>query len=317
MEKLAVRFSVRNAAIKWSGNKVKAEEGYIRLNNGYRIWFRRVGNGRRSPLLVLHGGPGAGHDYLEPLEQLALERPVIFYDQLGCGKSDQPADPSLWEMRRFVDELTEVRQALNLYAVHLFGQSSGGMLAIDYMLRNPAGVKSLILADSCASMPQLQGEVNRLRAELPPEMVADLARCQAEGYWGNPECRAAVIEFYKRHVCRLPDKPECLMRTMENMKKNSSVYECMNGPNELVISGNMKDWDRTAQLSRIFVPTLILCGRYDELTPACSDVLHKGIAGSQMVVFEDSSHLPHIEEGEKFFAVVADFLARADEATAD
>jgi len=287
---------------------VNVEEGKIQLKNGYRIWYRQVGSGNGIPLLTLHGGPGSGHDYLEPLEKLAADRPVILYDQLGCGKSDQPDDRSLWRMERFLEEVGEVRTALGLQEVHLFGQSSGGMMALDYVLTKPQGVASLILADSCASMPQLEQEIKRLRGELPDKTISTLDRFEADGDFGNSEYRSAVVEFYKRHVCRLSAMPDCLLRTTENLK-NNPVYETMNGPNELAITGNLRDWDRIGQLAEISVPTLILVGRYDEVTPACSVTLHQGIAGSQFVVFEKSSHIPHIEEERKYLETVSRFLS--------
>lgn len=286
-------------------------DGRIRLKNGYRVWVRRVGSNNRTPLLTLHGGPGSGHDYLEPLEKLATDRPVILYDQLGCGKSDQPNDCSLWRIERFVSELAEIREALDLQQVHLFGQSWGGMLAIEYMLSRPSGVSSLILADSCASMPQLQREIKQLKSELPAKTIAALDHFEAAGDFHNPEYKAAVIEFYKRHVYRLSTMPEYLLRTIENLK-NNTVYETMNGPNELVTTGNLKEWNRTDQLSKITVPALLLVGRYDEVTPACSETLHQGIAGSQLTVFEKSSHIPHLEETEKYLSVVSGFLSQVD-----
>jgi proline-specific peptidase len=290
---------------------VNVKEGKVQLQNGYRVWYRRTGSGGGIPLLTLHGGPGSGHDYLEPLEKLAEDRPIILYDQLGCGKSDHPDDRSLWRMERFLAEIDEVRIALDLQDIHLFGHSSGGILAIETMLTHPEGVASLILADSCAGMPQLIQEVTHLKSALLSGTIATLDRFEAARDFQNPEYRAAVAEFYKRHVCRLPVMPDYLLRTKENLK-NNPVYETMNGPNEMVITGNLKDWDRTGQLPEIKVPTLILAGRYDELTPACSETLHQGIAGSQLVVFEKSSHLPHIEEEEKYLSVVSDFLAQVD-----
>ena len=290
---------------------MNVKEGKIQLKSGFQVWVRRIGNADGIPLLTLHGGPGSGHDYLEPLEKLATDRPVILYDQLGCGKSNRPDDRSLWRMERFVAEVDEVREALNLQEVHLFGQSWGGMLAIEYMLTQPEGVASLILADSCASMPQLEQEIKRLKSELPNETIAILDRFEASGDFQNPEYRAAVVEFYKRHVCRLSSMPDCLLRTTENLK-NNAVYETMNGPNELVITGNLRNWDRTGRLSELSVPTLILAGRYDEVTPACSETLHQGIAGSQLTVFEKSSHIPHIEEENKYLRVVSGFLSQVD-----
>jgi proline-specific peptidase len=214
-------------------------------------------------------------------------------------------------MERFVSELDEVRKALGLHKVHLFGQSSGGMLAIDYMLTQPQGVASLILADSCASMPQLEREIKRLKSKLPAKSIAILNRFEAIGDFQNPEYRAAVASFNKRHVCRLSEFPDCLLRTTANLKDNP-VYETMNGPNELAINGNLKDWDRTSRLSEIEIPSLVLVGRYDEVSPACSETLHYGIADSQLVVFEKSSHIPHIEEEKQYLAAVSDFLSRVD-----
>ncbi len=185
------------------------------------------------------------------------------------------------------------------------------MLAIEYMLTQPQGVASLILADSCASMPQLEQEVKRLKSELPDETIATLNHFEAIGDFHNPEYRAAVVEFYKRHVCRLSAMPDCLLRTTANLK-NNAVYETMNGPNELVITGNLKDWNRIDRLAEIGVPSLILVGRYDEVTPACAETLHLGIAGSQLVVFEESSHIPHIEEEDKYLEAVFRFLSRVD-----
>jgi proline-specific peptidase len=286
---------------------VEAEEGKISVEDGYQIWFRRVGNDE-IPLLTLHGGPGAGHDYLEPLVGLATERPVIFYDQLGCGKSDQPDNRALWRIDRFVAEVDRVRQALGLEKIHLLGQSWGGWLAIEYMLTHPSGVISLTLASTSASVPQFVAEASRLKAELPPDIYETMQRCEMAGDFHNPEYEAAVMTFYQHHVCRLPEWPDCVLRTIENLDGNP-VYETMNGPNEFMVIGNLRDWDRIDRLDEISVPTLTTVGRYDELTPACSETLHQGIPNSKMVIFEESAHLAHVEETEKYLQVVGDFLA--------
>lgn len=289
---------------------MKSEEGKIRVENGYQIWYRRVGNGG-IPLLILHGGPGAGHDYLEPLGELATDRPVIFYDQLGCGKSDQPDDRSLWQMERFVAEVDTVRQALGLEQIHLLGQSWGGWLAIEYMLTGPTGVVSLILASTSASIPQFVAETKRLKSELPPEVYETMQRYEATGEYHHPEYEDATLEFYRRHLCRLAEWPEPLLRSAANVTDNP-VYETMNGPNEFMVIGNLKDWDRTDRLSQISAPTLITVGRYDELTPTCAETLHQGIPNSQVVIFEESAHAAHLEETEKYLHVVAEFLAEIE-----
>ncbi|MCI2429844.1 proline iminopeptidase-family hydrolase [Candidatus Acetothermia bacterium] len=285
------------------------EEGKINVD-GYQIWYRRVGNGG-IPLLTLHGGPGAGHDYLEPLERLATDRSVIFYDQLGCGKSDQPDDRSLWHIERFVAEVNTVRQSLGLEQIHLLGQSWGGWLAIEYMLSHPQGVVSLILASTSAGLPQFVAETTRLKAELPLETYQTLQRYEAMSDYHHPDYEAAVLEFYKRHVCRLDPWPDPLLRTVANLNGNA-VYETMNGPNEFVVIGNLKDWDRTDRLGEISVPTLITVGRHDELTPTCAETLHRGIPNSRMVIFEESAHLAHLEESDRYRQVVADFMAEIE-----
>jgi proline iminopeptidase len=148
--------------------KMDVQEGTISVD-GYRVWYRRISSGG-TPLLVLHGGPGGGHAYLEPLEALAADRTVVFYDQFGYGKSDQLNDRSLWRMERFVAEVGTVRRALGLERIHLLGHSWGGWLAIEYMLTHPLGVVSVVLASTSASIPQFVAEASRLKAALPPSI---------------------------------------------------------------------------------------------------------------------------------------------------
>jgi proline-specific peptidase len=288
---------------------VRDEQGFIPVD-GHRVWYRRVGSGG-IPLLLLHGGPGAGHDYLEPLEGLAREREVIFYDQLGCGRSDRPDDRSLWRIDRFVREIDTVRAALGLERIHLLGQSWGGWLGIEYLISRPRGIVSATLASTSASIPQFVSEANRLKAQLPPEMVAVMRRCEAGGDWRNPEYEAAVMEFYRRHLCRLHPWPDALQRTIRNLDGNA-VYETMNGPNEFVVIGNLRDWDRSDRLGDIQVPTLITVGRFDEIPVTCAETLRRGIAGSRVVVFEHSGHTAHLEETGRYLQVVGGFLREVE-----
>jgi proline-specific peptidase len=290
---------------------LKREEGFVQVD-GYQVWYRRSGEGG-VPLLVLHGGPGAGHDYLESLGALAEDREVIFYDQLGCGRSDRPDDASLWRIERFVAEVDKVRNALGLERVHLLGQSWGGWLAIEYMLSRPRGVVGLVLASTSASIPQFVAEAERLKAALPPEVYETMQRYESSGDLHHPDYEAAVMEFYRRHLCRLDPWPEPLLRSLENLDGNP-VYETMNGPNEFFVIGNLKDWDRTQRLGEIDASTLVTAGRYDEITPACAETIHRGIPGSEIRVFEQSAHAAHLEETEAYLQTTADFLSRAEEA---
>jgi proline-specific peptidase len=291
---------------------VDTREGKIAVPGG-NVWYTVVGSGPGIPLLTLHGGPGAGHDYLESLAELAAYRPVVFYDQLGCGRSDKPDDRSLWQLGRFVTEINAVREALGLERVHLFGQSWGGWLAIEYLLGQPRGVVGLILASTSASVPQVAQETARLRRELPPSVRETLDRCEASGETSHPDYEVAVGEFYKRHLCRLAVWPEPLLRTVKNLTDAFVVYETMQGPNEFTFTGNLKDWDRTDRLGELSVPTLITVGRYDELPrESCAESLQQGIAGSELCVFERSAHMAHLEETDRYLHVVREFLHRVE-----
>jgi proline-specific peptidase len=289
---------------------MEAEEGRISID-GHHVWYRRVGSDG-IPLLTLHGGPGAGHDYLEPLERLATDRAVILYDQLGCGKSDQPDDRSLWRLDRFVTEVDMVRRTLGLDHIYLFGHSGGGMLAIEYMLAHPSGVVSLILASTAASITQYEAEAARLRAALPSEINSTLQRYEAAGDYTHPDYENAVWEFNQRHFCRLPVPwPEALQRSGA-IYANNPVRATMKGSTEFMITGTLKGWNRASRLREITVPTLITFGRYDSMTPACATTLHQGIPNSQVVIFTESAHVAHLEETERYLRAVSDFLATVE-----
>ncbi len=284
---------------------------------GYETWYEVVGDEDapgRFPLLCLHGGPGACHDYLRSLEALAdTGRRVVFYDQLGCGLSaiGEPR-PALWTVDLFVEEVDAVRAALGLDRIHLLGQSWGGMLAMEYMLRQPAGVVSLTVASSPASMVQWVAEANRLRQELPPEVRETLLRHEAAGTTASPEYEAAVTAFYDRHVCRVVPNPDYVARSFAKLAAAPEVYHTMNGPSEFHVVGTLKEWDIIDRLGEIDVPTLVTSGRFDEATPEIAGTVHRGIPGSVWVLFEESSHMPHAEEPERYLATVADFLDRTE-----
>ena len=284
-------------------------EGHVEVTGG-RVWFRRTGVDRPgTPLLLLHGGPGAASYYIEPLaERLAAGRPTVVYDQLGCGRSERPDDASLWTVDRSVEELEQVREALGLGTCHLFGQSWGGWLAIEYMAREPSGIERLILASTSASIPQFMAEARRLIEALPEPHARVLVEGGEKGEYDTPEYQAAVHEFYIRHLCRADPWPEALVRSGNEMEGNA-VYLTMNGPTEFDVIGRLRTWDRSADLGRIRVPTLVTCGAYDEITPACSRTIADGIAGAQLRIFEQSAHIAHLEEPEAYAETVEGFLA--------
>jgi len=290
------------------------DEGYLPFK-GYRTWYRSVGDpandAAHPPLLILHGGPGAPHDYLENLEALAdTGRRIVFYDQLGCGRSSQPHQPDMWTVPLFVEEVGVVRRALGLERTHILGQSWGGMLAMEYALTQPEGVVSLLIESSPSSMPLWIAEANHLRSELPPDVQATLLRHEQAGTTDSEEYQTAMLVFYARHVCRLQPMPDYVRRAFDNI--GQEVYNTMNGPSEFHVIGALKDWDITARLGEIRLPTLLLSGRYDEATPTIMQVVHQGIAGSEWVLFEESSHMCHCEEETRYFPVVNEWLARMD-----
>jgi proline-specific peptidase len=291
-------------------------EGYIPFK-GYRTWYKIVGDpandAERPPLLALHGGPGAPHDYLDNLARLAdAGRRVIFYDQLGCGLSDKTGKPEMYTVDLFVEEIGAVRQALGLERLHLLGQSWGGMLAMAYALTQPQGVASLIIESSPASMPLWVAEANRLRQELPPDVQEALLRHEADNTTDSPEYQEAMMVFYDRHVIRVKPMPDYVARAFETI--SPEVYNTMNGPSEFHVIGTLKDWDITDRLSEISLPTLLLSGRYDEATPTIVGEIHKRISGSEWVLFEKSSHMSHVEEEDRWMEVVNAWLARHDPA---
>ena len=283
---------------------------------GHSTWYQVVGEGEEDgklPLLLLHGGPGGAHDYMESMGALAATgRRVIFYDQLGCGKSPVPSDPDMWTVELFVEEVDAVREALGLDRLHILGQSWGGMLGMEYALTQPSGVDSLIICDSPASMVRWVSEANRLRAELPPDVQATLLRHEQAGTTDDPEYEEASKVFYDRHVCRVPWS-DAVARSFAQMP--NEVYLTMNGPSEFHCIGTLKTWDITGRLGEITQPTLIISGAYDEATPLISRTINEAIPGSEWVLFENSSHMPHEEEPERFHEVVSGWLERREAAS--
>jgi proline iminopeptidase len=277
--------------------------------DGYRVTTYSYGEGEQV-LFLLNGGPGLPCNYLrEPmLRMVAAGYRVVTYDQLGCGASDRPDDKSLWTMARYVEEVETVRQALGLGKVHLLGHSWGGWLGIDYALAYPGALRSLILSNTCGDMPHLIVELERHRAALGPETVAMMQRHEAEGHFDHPEYQAAVTLLNYRHVCRLDVWPEPMMQSLGDW--NMAVYGTMQGPNEFLYTGNLKDWNRIPDMPRISAPCLVLVGMHDELTPACALRMHSALPDSEIHVFKNSSHMALYEEPEAYFGALTAFLGR-------
>lgn len=275
---------------------------------GGSIWWKKVGSGSRTPILTLHGGPGAGHDYLVSLAALASDRPVVFYDQLGCGKADSPQDESIYTIQRSVDEVDAVRKALGLDRVILYGHSWGSMLAIEYLCQGRGqGVEKLILGGALASVPQANAGMQRLIDQMPNGGGARMHALEAAHQEASPEYQGLVEQFYKLHLCRADPWPPEMMATGQNLA-TSIAYRVMNGPNEFTIVGVIKDWDRRKDLGLIKLPTLITTGEFDEVTLDCHETIRDGIKGSRLVVMKDCSHCTMCEKPAEYAALLRGFV---------
>ena len=337
-------------------------EGFTEFE-GYKIWYRVAKSGNshpNTPLLLLHGGPGLGSDYLEPLELLSKQgRTVIRFDQLGSGRSDRPRNLSLWSMKRFVEQTESIRKALGLDRVHLLGHSWGGMVALEYILANPLCVQSACLCSSVVSVPLWAQEAHRLRLSMPPHVSKALDRCARSfpplkppepgakparswtqekidrrarimrvlfpfishplasafasliSYAPILRLRSAAylplsIQFSLKHNCRLQPMPFAIFRMQAG--SNGDIHATLIGPTEFYPTGLLKDWDIRPRLSQIRCPTLILSGRYDEATPLQMAFLKNGIAGSEQIILQQSSHCGMWEEPDKFRAAILGFI---------
>jgi L-proline amide hydrolase len=280
-------------------------------------WYRVVGDLKsgKTPIMVLHGGPGAGHNYCEPIADLIAQtgRAAVLYDQIGCGNSTHLPDApkEFWTPELFMEELVLLTKHLGIsdnYAI--VGQSWGGMLGMQFAITQPAGLKALVVADSPASMDVWVSEANKLRKQLPPEVEATLLKHEAAETTDDPEYVDAVNVFYARHVCRIP-QPSYVVASFEQLAADPTVYHTMNGPSEFHVIGSLKTWDIRKDLGKITAPTLLVSGQYDEATPAMVEEINKLIPGSKWELFPESSHMPHVEEPARFKRIVSEFLDSA------
>ena len=287
-----------------------AHEGYVDFR-GYRTWYRVVGDRETGavPLLARHGGPGSTHHYFTPLERLADERPVVLYDQVGCGSSDRPTDIE-WSADVFREEVANVRDQLELERIHLLGTSWGGMLALEHVLSGARGVVSLVLSSTLAFIDDWAGEQKRLRANLPADVIEILDRHERAGTYDDPEYERAMDVYMDRHFYRGP-KPRAELERM-NSERAPDVYRAMQGPNEWTVTGALRGWDVRDRLHEIDVPTLVIRGRYDMCTDKIASTLLTGIEGAREVVLEQSSHTPVLEETDAYLAAIGEFMRDAE-----
>ena len=277
--------------------------------DGHNVVAYSFGRGDEV-LFCLNGGPGLPCDYVRDSHSWLADKGyrVVAFDQLGCGKSDRPDDDSLWTIERYVEETETVRAALNLGEVHLYGQSWGTWISIDYALTYPGNFKTLTLANGAGDIPHLAGELKRLRLSLGPETEAMMQRHEAEGSLTHPEYEAAVTLLNYRHVCRLDVWPDAVNRSLSDC--SMGPYKTIWGDNEFNPTGNISDWNRIPDLPRISQPALVVCGQHDHLTPACSQKMHDALPDSRIKVLQNASHLSMWEVPGEYFDTLLSFLDR-------
>jgi len=291
--------------------------------DGHQTWYRVTGEldpgAERAPLVVLHGGPGAAHDYTLAMTSLAGDgRAVVHYDQLGCGRSTHlpDADPAYWTPALFVRELRTLTRALGIDGrFHLLGQSWGGMLGPEVVLADDHGILSLTICDSPASMPLWLAGAAELRARLPEDVQRVLDEHEAAGTTDSAEYHAATDVFYARHVCLVQPMPQEVVDSFAQIDAEPTVYHTMNGPSEFHVIGSLEDWSVVERLPGIGVPTLVVAGAHDEATPEVWAPFVEHIPDVRSHVFPASSHMPHVEEPEAFATVVGEFLRSQDRPT--
>ena len=290
------------------------EAGYIATPQG-RIWYRI--NGKRhfssgkTPLICLHGGPGASHHYLLPIVDLSNERPVIFYDQLDCGLSDRPNKSENWTVNRFVGEINIVRDALGLSKIALYGNSCGSTWIAPYAAQKTKGLQAVIFASPYLAPQPFLRDAAKLRAELPADILATMEQHEEAGTTDSDAYHEAVFVWYQRHVCRNKPWPAYLMRTIELF--SNDLYSHMWGPAEPKLLGTLKEFDARPMLAEIKCPSWYVCGEYDEMTPATTKAFADLTPGATFTSIADASHTPHIEQREVFMRQARNFLnANAD-----
>jgi proline iminopeptidase len=282
----------------------------------YQVWVKRVGNNPDLKLLLLHGGPGSTHEYLEACDSYLPAAGVeyYYYDQLGSGFSDQPDEPSLWEVDRFVDEVEQVRRALDLDSGNfvLYGQSWGGILAIEYALRYQQHLRGLVISNMMSSVPAYNAYAEDvLMPQMDQAALAEIKSLEAAGDTENPRYMELLTEqHYVHHVLRMPpaDWPDPVQRGFAHI--NPEIYVSMQGPSELGISSDAKlvRWDRSEDLARIEVPTLVIGAQYDTMDPAHMQKMAERLPGGRYLHCPNGSHLAMYDDQQIYFAGLVDFL---------
>lgn len=290
-------------------NKLSPKEGYINVTGG-KVWYKIVGSGEKTPLVLLHGGPAVPSYYLNPLAALSNERPVIFIDQLGCGRSDRITDTSLMTIKSYVKELQEIHDALGLKNFYLFGHSWGSILAVEYYFAHPEGIKGLILCGPALDIHRWSKDADTLIAALPDSIQMTIHTIEKNGTYDSPEYQQVMDYYYKLYLARKQPWSANIDSAFSQMGEN--VYLHMDGPSEFTLTGNLKDYNATGKLNRIKVPTLFMGGQYDEARPSTVRYYAGLVLNSEVAIIPEAGHLCMQDNPDSTNKAIRDFLNKIE-----
>lgn len=292
-----------------SASTLTTGERFIEVTGG-KVWVRVVGEGAKTPLLLLHGGPGVPSYYLNPLAKLSEDRPIIFFDQLGCGRSERHTDTTLMTINAYVDQLEELRKALELKSFYLYGQSWGTMLGIDYYLKYPKSIKALILSSPALSATMWAQDADVLIATLPDSIQAAINTSVQTGIYDTPEYQQAIAVFYQNFMARKLPWDANMDSTFAGM--NQDIYSHMWGPSEFNPTGNLKNYDQTQRLSEVKVPTLFISGEFDEARPETVQYYQSLVPDSKFVEIKNAAHITMHDNPSADISAIKEFLAEIE-----
>jgi proline iminopeptidase len=301
----AVLLSLSVAACAEKPHELQPREGRIAVEGGH-IWYRVVGSGTKTPLVLLHGGPGFPSYYLKPLLALADERPVIIYDQLGAGKSDHVTDTTLFNTARFVRELEALRDSLGVPEMYVLGHSWGTILGTEYALAHPERVKGLILASSALSIPMWLHDADSLLHTMPDSTQRTIHRLEAAHAESTAAYQGALMEYYGRYVFT---KPLSADAESTFTQPSEALYNYMQGKSEWVVTGTLKGYDITPRLHELHMPVLFTAGEHDEATPTSTRAYAAMIPGAKVEIIPGSGHLTTNDNPQAMVGVVRAFLS--------
>jgi len=277
----------------------------------FHVWTKRFGSNPKIKVLLLHGGPGATHEILESFEQFLPKENIEFieYDQLDSYYSDHPNDSSLWNIEHFVDEVEQVRKALHLTSdnFYLYGHSWGGILAIEYALKHQQQLKGLIISNMMASVPEYEKYNMKLRSQMRPSLIDSLNAYEARGAYNDSIYQGLVYnEYYRVHLCRLPEWPDPVMRMLQHL--NEKIYVAMQGPSEFKTGGILANWDRSKDLKKIKVPTLVIGAKYDTMDPNYMQWMSTQVQQGSYLYCPEGSHSALWDDQLHYFPGLIQFI---------